>query len=295
MSEPTPISANDFIEQQIDERLREIEEDFSAAALSLSGAILSGTDDIMRAAVESKRNDDNRDNLVVILHSPGGYIGPAQRIVETLRHHYEHVDFVVPNYAYSAATILAMSGDAIWMDYYSRLGPIDPQVESRSGQVVPALGYLERYNALIAKASEGKITPAEVQLLIDGFDQAELYQYEHAREYSVILLTEWLVKYKFKHWTETEEHKKPVTDEMRGAAADKVARTLNDTKRWHSHGFGISKDVLQNDVGLKINDFSTDPNRREKIRAYHALFDDYMIKRGHNGALHVVGSYQPFL
>src|SRR6266478_8628579 len=44
--------------------------------------------------------------------------------------------------------VRSMSGDSIYMDYYSRLGPIDPQVETRQGKNVPALGYLERYNAL---------------------------------------------------------------------------------------------------------------------------------------------------
>ena len=48
-------------------------------------------------------------------------------MVETLRHHYDIVDFVVPTHAYSAGTIFVMSGDSIYMDYYSRLGPIDPK------------------------------------------------------------------------------------------------------------------------------------------------------------------------
>jgi len=36
-----------------------------------------------------------------------------------------------------------------------------------------------------------------VQILIQGFDQGELYYYEQARELSIALLKEWLVKYKF--------------------------------------------------------------------------------------------------
>lgn len=83
--------------------------------------------------------------------------------------------------------MLAMSGDAIYMDYYSRLGPIDPQVENQRGRQVPALGYLEKYNELIAKAQNpGAITLAEIQILLN-FDQAELHQYEQAQELSVAL------------------------------------------------------------------------------------------------------------
>ncbi len=38
-----------------------------------------------------------------------------------MRHHYKCVDFIVPNSAYSAGTVLAMSGDAI----YRLASPLD--------------------------------------------------------------------------------------------------------------------------------------------------------------------------
>ena len=119
----------------------------------------------------------------MILTTFGGYIEVVDRIVGTLRNHYSTVEFVIPDCANSAGTVLAISGDAIFMDYYSRLGPIDPQVQKvREAKMVPALGYLERYQELIDKAHAGNISLAEIQLLIDGFDQAELYHYEQQRE-----------------------------------------------------------------------------------------------------------------
>jgi ClpP class serine protease len=48
--------------------------------------------------------------------------------VTVIRKHYKTVNFVVPDYAMSAGTIFCMSGDKIFMDYASALGPIDPQV-----------------------------------------------------------------------------------------------------------------------------------------------------------------------
>lgn len=45
----------------------------------------------------------------------------------------------------------ASSGDKICMDYSSALGPIDPQVFN--GELwVPALGYLEKVEELVAKS-----------------------------------------------------------------------------------------------------------------------------------------------
>ena len=149
---------------------------------------------------------------------------PVQRMVATIRRHYQIVDFVIPNYAYSAGTILALSGDAILMDYYSRLGPIDPQIKSSRGRTVSALGHLEKYNELIKKAQTGKISAAEVQLLIEGFDQAELYNIEQARELSIAALEEWLVEYKFKNWKTTETRKQPVTLEMKKKRASLIGK-----------------------------------------------------------------------
>jgi ClpP class serine protease len=65
------------------------------------------------------------------------------------------VVFLVPDVALSAGTILAMSGDAIMMDYFACLGPIDPQVE-REGKLVPVLSCLEPYDRWVVKSQQEK-------------------------------------------------------------------------------------------------------------------------------------------
>jgi len=289
-------NANDFIERQLDRCIREIERVLDADALSFSGPLVFGVDDVFRAAVEEKRGESSgRNKLAVILTTGGGFIEVVQRIVDTLRRHYSVVDFVVPNYAYSAGTVLVMSGDAIRMDYYSRLGPIDPQVQSQTGRTtVPALGYLERYRDLIDKAAAGKITTAEMQVLM-GFDQGELYQYEQARELSIALLKEWLVKYKFKNWKITRTRKKKVTKQMKTARAAMIARNLNNTKKWHVHGYGISKDVLERDLNLQIDDFGQNADLSKCVRQYHDLLSDYMSKLRQSGVVHFADHYRPFM
>lgn len=291
-----PMNANEFIEQQLDERLRELEQDLKCDALTFFGNIVGGVDDLVRNVVEQKRRVPERQNkLTVFLTTLGGYIEVVQRIVSTLRHHYRVVDFTVPNYAFSAGTVFAMSGDAIYMDYYSRLGPIDPQLERPDGRIVPALGYLIQWERLIKKARDGNITLPEVQLMIEGFDQAELFQYEQARELSISLLEEWLVKYKFKNWKKTETRGIRVTKAMKRERASAIARELNNTERWHTHGYGISMEVLRRDLKLLIDDFGKNPTLSAKIKQYHTLLDDYMTKMRQKGVLHTVGIYRPFM
>lgn len=50
-----------------------------------------------------------------------------------------------------------MSGDEIFMDYYSVLGPIDPQVQNNNGEWVPELGYLEKYKQLVTKSARARL------------------------------------------------------------------------------------------------------------------------------------------
>lgn len=296
MNDPVPTSADVFIEQQLDQRLAAVEQKFESDALCLVGTLLYGTDDFVRTMVEDvrqRRADDPRNCLVVLLTTDGGYIEVAHRIVDTLRHHYPHVVFVIPNYAYSAGTVLALSGDEIWMDYYSRLGPIDPQIENRTGRLIPATGYLKRWELFVERSKTGALTDAELAVMINSFDQAELHAYREAGKYATALLEQWLVNYKFKDWIETNTQKKEVTPEMRRERAVKIAEELGNTDRWHSHGYGISKDELIRDIGLKIDDLDGDPQRWALVRQYDHLLSDYMGKRGLVGIMQTVGRFVP--
>ena len=291
----SPKDANEFIEQQLGSRLRAFGESFDSDMLSFNGALVFGVDDFVRNAIESMRqSSQNRRKLTVVLTTFGGYIEIVHRVVDTLRYHYKHVNFVVPSHAFSAGTVLVMSGDTIYMDYYSRLGPIDPQVETAKGPVVPALGYLIQWERLLKKARKGKLTMAEMQLMIDGFDQAELYKYEQERELSIALLEEWLVNYKFKNWKTTETQRKRVTKAMRKKRAKAIAKELNNPEKWHTHGHGISMEVLRRDLKLLIDDFGEHPELSGKIKDYHSLLTDYMAKRGNRGVIHTIGAYLPF-
>lgn len=286
--------ANPAVEGMLDEHLGAIEESFGADGLAIYGPLEFGLDDNVRRIVEPLRQRGSHgDQLVVLVDTDGGYLDVVHRIVDTIRHHYRIVSFVIPNTAYSAGTILAMSGDNIYMDYYSRLGPIDPQVQNDKGDAVPALGYLNRYESLIARSKSGDdpLSLLEIQLAISGFDQAELYMYDQARQQSVALLGEWLAKYKFKDWTTTETRGLTVTDEIRKQRAEEVASILNDTERWHSHSRGISAETLVNELKLKIDPFDV---HADVIKRYHDLLKDYSALNAHIGVVHAVGMYDAY-
>jgi hypothetical protein len=277
-------TADKLVEQQLEVSLCEIEKNADSDLITSIGPILYGLDDAVRDAVEGI--DSKRPRILVLLQTDGGYIEVANRISDTLHKFYPQVEFIIPNSAFSAGTVLAMSGHVIHMDYYSVLGPIDPQVQGKNGNSIPAHGYLIKYEQLIAKSNEGSISTAELQFLLEKFDPAELYRYEQAMELSVSLLKDWLVNYKFKNWVTTETRRIPVTHQMKLDRAEDIARKLNDTKRWHSHGLGISMKTLVEELKLQIEDFGTKLALKDSVRRYHRLATDYMGKMGIQTVVH---------
>lgn len=283
-------TANAIIIEQLDLRLAALEQELGLDVLAFSGPMSYGADDEVREAVESRTKQ--RDGLAVVLETTGGYVEVAERMADTFRAHYDRVEFVIPNSAMSAGTILVMSGDAIHMDYYSVLGPIDPQVARQpGGGLVPALGYLAQYEKLIAKSALGKLTTAELSFLLDKFDPAELHAFEQQRELSITLLKKWLVKYKFKNWTATGTRGIPVTAQMREDRAKEIAQKLQDTERWHTHSRGLSMTVLRDELNLVVDDFGQRPALKECIRQYYRLLADFMARVQHGSVVHVPGRY----
>lgn len=275
--------SNRIVESQLDDRAATLEAAADADVLSYLGPMYPPGDDVVKDVVEAmkkNRRGRHRSRLMVLLETGGGLITVAERIARIFRHHYRRVDFVVPTYAMSAGTVLVMSGDSIYMDYASTLGPIDPQVRKRD-RYVPALGYLEQYNRLVEKSAEGKLTTAELAYFMQNFDAAELYQYEQERELSIALLEGWLVKYKFKNWKVTETNKTSVTRTMRKARAVEVAEKLNDTKHWHSHSRGIPMETLRRDLKLLVDDFDADSKLAQPVHDYFRLLQDYQTRRSH--------------
>lgn len=268
-----PLDVN--IREQLNKKLEEIEKILSADGISIISPIVYGLDLSVRDAVESTKV---KKNVLVVIHdTPGGVVEVAERIVNCIRHFYEEVIFIIPDRAMSAGTIFVLSGDRIFMDYFSCLGPIDPQIE-KDGKLAPALSYLNQFNRLNKKAEDGKLTSAEYALL-SKLDLGELYQFEQARDLSRDLLIKWLTKYKFKNWTKTKTRQTIVTEQMKKERAEAIANLLNDPERWRSHGRGIDKETLTGEeIKLEIEDYTSIEGLGIIVREYFELLKDYMAR-----------------
>jgi hypothetical protein len=107
-----------------------------------------------------------------------------------------------------------------------------------------------------------------------------LRRHEQARDLTIALLKEWLVKYKFKNWNVHGSTGLPVTPGEKEERATEIARDLGDNKLWHSHGRSIGVAALTHILRLKIEDYSSTPELTKLIRDYNDLICQYIARNG---------------
>lgn len=71
---------------------------------------------------------NNNKNIIMLIESVGGYISSSDSMLNLLNHHKPIKHAYIPVYAMSAATLLALSCDKIYMDKCAVFGPTDPQI-----------------------------------------------------------------------------------------------------------------------------------------------------------------------
>src|SRR3990170_958692 len=69
------------------------------------------------------------EDVDLILHTPGGLVLASEMIAMAVKNHQANVAVIVPFYAMSGGTLIALAADEIIMEKDSVLGPVDPQIK----------------------------------------------------------------------------------------------------------------------------------------------------------------------
>jgi ClpP class serine protease len=84
--------------------------------------------DDSESVLEAIRETPPGRTIEIILHTPGGLVLAASQIARALSDHDGRVVAVVPHYAMSGGTLIALAADEIVLDSHAALGPVDPQL-----------------------------------------------------------------------------------------------------------------------------------------------------------------------
>lgn len=164
--------------------------------------------------------------LDFLLVSNGGSIEAAERIVGLLREKFEHIRFILPGNAFSAATLIAFSGNEILMSRTSTLGPIDPQING-----FPARTFVRGFENLDTRFQMNLLTQESfyrIVMLLEFCKSAE--------ELSKELASIWLKEYQ----------------QLDPKSIEEVVNYFSNFDERKSHSRPVSRSTAKN-LGLKIN------------------------------------------
>jgi hypothetical protein len=198
-------------------------------------------------------------SIDLLIHSPGGFGEVAEKIVQMCRSCCrDRFRVIVPNYAKSAATMIALGADAIVMGDRSELGPIDPQYSIAVGgveQLISGQSFIQAFDDaqkwVKELAAEGESPVGMLQSLATSTMEPAFI--EHCRR-GVAFSRDVA-------WHFLEQYQLPALFHAKGETrstatlrkkAKRAAENLLSANTRFSHGRLIGPEEARDDVGLHV-------------------------------------------
>ena len=190
----------------------------------------------------------------LLLQTPGGDIDAAEKLISMVQNRVGSAQLrvIVPDYAKSAGTLIALGADVVMMSDSSELGPIDPQVtmvdSSGNHITTPIHSYLEAFREHSETLRKDPDDPVAL-LMLKKMDPTKFKHFEtvmrRARTIAEDLLKQGMLR-------------SPPPGST--VSFSSIAAALLDPTRWPSHGQMIcAEDAME--IGLSID--QRDPNDPE--------------------------------
>jgi hypothetical protein len=211
----------------------------------------------MSGFMEACSNVDEPE-LDLVLHSPGGSADAVEQISEYLRTRFRHIRAVVPLYAMSAATMLALSADEILMGAHSQLGPIDPQFTVMMPEG-PRTASAQAIKDQFALALEQCKDPANLNAwlpILRSYAPGMLAACDHAAERAQRIVMDALRDYMFKDQADAAEK------------AERAAEWFGNAEEFLSHGRPVRRETAR-EHGIVINDLEDDGELQDAVLSVH--------------------------
>ena len=139
---------------------------------------INDSEDVLRAI----QMTDPETPIDLVLHTPGGLVLAATQIARAIHKRKGKVRAIIPHYAMSGGTLIAMACDEVIMSPHAVLGPVDPQLGKYPAasllKVVSEkpVAEIDDHTLILADQAEKAIKQLEdtvEELLSDKFDKAK--------------------------------------------------------------------------------------------------------------------------
>lgn len=232
------INAARYGRQQL---IRQIEEKTGSCLLCYVATAEIDRDDVM-FFVDMIHNVARGSNIDLMLHTPGGDVDAAEKLIELIRSRKADGLFrvIIPDRAKSAGTLIALGADRIVMSDTSELGTIDPQYVSRDANGneirLSVCDYLSSFDSVADQLREKPDDPV-AGAMMNKFDPALLNKFSQVKSRARIFGENQLKR--------------------QGSSYTAIVSQLMDTKAYPSHGQMIGADSAK-EIGLQVETLAAD-------------------------------------
>ncbi|MER8764364.1 hypothetical protein [Mesorhizobium sp. M0968] len=226
-------NASRYMRQQL---IKQIEEETGAKLLCYMATAEIDRDDVM-FFVDLIHNVPKGSSIDLLLHTPGGDVDAAEKLIELVRNRKGDGKFrvIVPDRAKSAGTLIALGADTIVMSDTSELGTIDPQYigkDAHGNEVhLSVFDYLSSYETYAEQLRKDPNDPA-ARAMFEKFDPAVLNKFKQVKSRARIFGENQLKRH--------------------GTTYTAIVAQLMDTKTYPSHGQMIGADHAKQ-MGLQVD------------------------------------------
>ena len=196
--------------------------------------------------------------LDLILHSPGVSAEAAESLVEYLRQRFDHIRVFAPVAAMSAATMMALSADELFMGQHSQLGPIDPQfiINTPEGpRSAPAKAILNQFELAKRECQKPENLAAWIPIL-RTYAPGLLTQCEDSQRLAADMVAGWLERYMMNG------------DEDAAEKSRKIAEWFAGYESFRSHGRRVGREQARR-IGLKVVNLEDDDKLQDAVLSIH--------------------------
>jgi len=244
LREDSPVAKEETIKEKISEaeeitgrRLIAYVEHPTSPHTMISKEDTMGFEDVLNVI------DDDEGDLLI--NSSGGRPNAAEKILIMCRQHFsEEFNTLVCDYAKSAATMIAVGSNKIYMGHSAELGPVDPQLGTPDGGSIPAQAFLSSLDYIRERIKdEDDPDPLEMYLpILRKIDPEIITISENSIEHS-----KSIVENRLKQGMLEEDHNK----------AEDTAQKLCEGTEYNSHGKVIDFDEAS-ELGLNVEKMNKD-------------------------------------
>jgi len=212
------------------------------------------------------------NRLDLFLHSPGGFLDSAYKIVGICKEYANEFNVIVPLAAKSAATVICLGANEIVMTVFAELGPIDPIIQHPyKPQVrVPARSIKDFFDFL--NSTETEKIPVDPQFRTQMSSLLDPYligSYQTALNSSKQIAEKLLKENALKN--------KP---QLVDAAVKKL------TEYYYSHSYVIDRNEAK-EIGLNVIKAESKAKLDQAVRQLLGIYQQFMMK---NSILKLVGN-----